>query len=684
LPIGLYEDKPSMAMMNRRPALRATQTVVLWACVLAVAVGAVMVIGHFRGEAARQTSAVFELSHLRGDAYRQNGLEWQAIAAGETEEGTGSEDTDRTDDLRELADLGYPSSAQALGRIWDRYDSSVTEEFALLAAGRRKEAEEVNRTRVDPEFDRLQGLLSSTNGQAGVALARAVAEAKIATWGVAGLAAGVIVALLAVAHRARQRTALTAVEQQGLRTRLAEREHDAHHDALTGLANRRRFGERLRRALESAAASGSHVGVLLVDLDRFKEINDTLGHHAGDALLVELGQRLQGVLRDDDLVARLGGDEFAILLPGVGDARAAEDVGLRVRECIERPFAFDGLALHTSASVGIALSPDHGDTGTVLLQRADVAMYQAKTTRVGCALYFPRDDQNSRDRLMLVGQLRHALQENQLVVFYQPKADLDTGHVGGVEALVRWQHPERGLLAPGQFLPTAEQTGLIRDVTLYVLDRALAKLAEWRTEGLELRVAVNLSVANLVDNQLPHDVARLLAQWQVPSECLQLEITENLLMADPAQAERVLSHLHEIGVSLSLDDFGTGYSSLAYLRRLAVDEIKIDRSFVMNMSDDADDAAIVASTVGLAHSLGLRVVAEGVETRDQWNALEALGCHQAQGFLMSKPIPADELKSWLREHSPASWDAASASASTRRLKGPSDRIGSGAPQNWDH
>jgi diguanylate cyclase len=646
----------TMPFRNQQGKASRARVLALLLCVPVIAAGAVLAVAHFRGEVERNRDTAFRLSHLRADAYRQSAAEWQAIAEGELDQRSeraqgGSEE--RAAALGDLARLGYAGDASALERLWQRYDTAVAREFALLAAGRHEDAEEVDEAEVDPSFERLHARIRDTGARASVAARLAEQEAQLAKRGIAGLAFALIAALLLAAHRARQRSALTELQHRAMRERLMEREHDAHHDPLTGLANRRLFGERLEHALEQCAASPGRVAVLLVDLDRFKEINDTLGHHAGDALLVELGQRLTGLLRVGDLVARFGGDEFAILLPQVRDATAAEEIARRTREAIERSFTVDGLALHISASIGIALAPDHGDTATVLQQRADVAMYQAKTAQVGCALYAPGDDDYSRDRLALVGELRRALELDELVVFYQPKAELRTGQVDGVEALVRWQHPERGLLVPAQFLPTAEQSGLIRDLTVHVLDRGLAQIAAWQTEGLALSLAVHLAVANVVDIRLPHDVARLLALHGVAPQRLQLEITENLLMAHPDRAERVLRHLRELGVSISLDDFGTGYSSLTHLRRLAVDEIKIDRSFIHNMIEQPDDAAIVVSTIGLARSLDLRVVAEGVETTEQWRQLDVLGCDQAQGYLLTPPIPAHELTAWLRDHAGA-------------------------------
>jgi diguanylate cyclase (GGDEF)-like protein len=465
-----------------------------------------------------------------------------------------------------------------------------------------------------------------------------------------------VVLLLIFFHRSRQRALAESLARGGLErqvrvtTQLArEREHEANHDSLTGLANRRYFLRRLDEEVALAEASGGRVAVLLIDLDHFKEINDTLGHKAGDSLLEQLGPRMLGAVRDRDVLVRLGGDEFALLIPaGDGDTRAqAETLAERVREAISAPFTIDGLRLHVQGSVGIALFPDDAPDADSLLRHADVAMYQAKGSSLGHTVYAADSDLNSRERLALADELRVAIARGELVLHYQPKVEFSSGEVSSVEALVRWQHPERGLLAPDQFIALAEHAGLMRQLTRHVLDTALAQRAAWSEQGIDLDMAVNVSAADLIDTQLPDEIARMLERHGVEPRALQLEITENTLMTDPQRAGVVIDSLARLGVTLSLDDFGTGYSSLAQLKRLHVDEIKIDRSFVTDMTDGGDNAAIVRSTIDLARNLELRVVAEGVETAAALRELELYGCDLAQGYYISRPVPAAELVEWL-------------------------------------
>ena len=432
-----------------------------------------------------------------------------------------------------------------------------------------------------------------------------------------------------------------------LRRHAAENEHLALHDPLTGLPNRSLFQDRAQQAVIATQRDEGRVALILFDLDRFKEINDTLGHHNGDTLLKEVGKRLQSAVRETDSVARLGGDEFGVLLPHVADAGAALAVAEKLRASLREPFALAGIALDVDASVGVALYPEHGDDVETLLQRADVAMYLAKEDRSGCELYTPARDEYSPTRLSLVAELRKAIDAGELVLYYQPKADLATDEITGVEALVRWQHPERGLLPPDEFVPLAERTGLIRDLTRTVLDAALRQARVWHDQGIDLTVSVNLSARDLLDLALPQTVATFLARHGITPEQLGLEITESVILADPMRARAVLSRLDAMGVKLAIDDFGSGYSSLAYLKRLPVSEIKIDRSFVMNMERDDNDAVIVRSTIELGRSLGLRVVAEGVENEAVWNRLAELRCDQAQGYLLTRPVPPDELTGWL-------------------------------------
>lgn len=449
-------------------------------------------------------------------------------------------------------------------------------------------------------------------------------------------------------------TLLAAVVRTALAFRelrnLAESRRQAHTDDLTGLANRRAFTAAMTEAFSGEGLDAVQRAVLLVDLDRFKEINDTLGHPAGDHLLEQIGPRLAAALDPQDFLARLGGDEFGVLLAEGSDAATGERTAVALGEAIAQPFVLDGISLRLGASVGIAVFPSHGTDPAVLLRCADVAMYQAKGTHKRQQVYAAEHDAHSRDRLVLADELRGAIAAGQLDVYYQPQADLCSARVTGVEALIRWRHPQHGMLPPDSFLPMAEQTGLMRPLTALVLERAVAQCRAWQRDGLQLTVAVNLSATNLLDTELASDVATVLDRHQLHARWLCLEITENQLMSDPIRAQGVLAELRRLGVRLAVDDFGTGYSSLAYLRQLDIDEVKIDKSFVMHMHEQTDDAAIVRSTIDLAHALRLSVVAEGVETSAAWDMLNTFGAETAQGFLLSRPLPAEDLQTWLAEH----------------------------------
>ena len=425
---------------------------------------------------------------------------------------------------------------------------------------------------------------------------------------------------------------------RSLRRQAEENLYQALHDPLTALPNRRSLYERMGELVRA----GRPLSLLVADIDGFKELNDTLGHHAGDLVLQQLGPRVEAAMPDVDLLARIGGDEFAFLT--FGDPTT---VAKQFCDALDESFAVDGISLSVQASVGIARYPQHGKDVHELMQRADVAMYQAKARQMGFLEYEPQRDDHSRTRLALAGELRRAISDHELVVHYQPKADLERGEVISVEALVRWQHPELGLLPPGEFVPMAEQTGQIRPLTLYVLDAAAGQAREWEESGLDLKVAVNLAMANLIDSQLPDDVAVLLAKHKLPPNRLILEITENVVMADPTRTLAILDRLRSLGVGLSLDDFGTGHSSLAYLRQLQVDELKIDRSFVTDMVSDGQNAAIVQSTIDLAHAVGVRIVAEGVEDADTLFSLKAMGADEVQGFYLSPAVPAIEISAML-------------------------------------
>ncbi len=453
-----------------------------------------------------------------------------------------------------------------------------------------------------------------------------------------GLAFGAVVAALA-------RTALTFREVRAL----ADSRHQARTDELTGLPNRRQVFETLSAA-DARMAAGGGTAVLVLDLDRFKEINDSLGHGVGDALLREVGPRLAGHLRSGDLLARLGGDEFVVLADGLGEDGALA-LARRLCTTLERPFQLAGMALSVEASVGIALGPRHSRYAQELLQMADLAMYAAKASRSGPVVYDEERHGSGRHRLEAVAQLRGAVDEGQLVLHYQPKLSLETGRVGGVEALVRWQHPERGLLFPDAFIELAESAGLMAALTSRVLDTALAQRRAWSDRGRELTVAVNVSPSNLVDEGFPDEVAGMLARHGVPATALVLEVTESLLMEDRERAVRVLAALREAGVGVAIDDYGTGWSSLAYLATLPVTELKLDRAFVGAMTGSDRSASIVTSTLQLAHALGLVFVAEGAENQATVDALAALGCDVVQGYHLSRPLPPEQLEAWLEARS---------------------------------
>jgi diguanylate cyclase (GGDEF)-like protein len=440
---------------------------------------------------------------------------------------------------------------------------------------------------------------------------------------------------------------IVAGASRTLRRHAAANEHLALHDSLTGLPNRTLFQLRTRAAVGAAERSDSGFAVMLLDLDRFKEVNDTLGHDAGDQLLRLIGARLEALVGDRDVVSRLGGDEFAILLPSTPTPDSAAAAAARVLQALREPFILKTLSVEVETSLGVVLYPRDGDDEGLLLQRADVAMYAAKERKTGIELYRPEMDSYSAERLVLLGELRRAIARDELVLHYQPTVDMTTGRAVGAEALVRWQHPVRGLLPPSEFLPMAEHTELIGPLTTWVLGHALAQTREWAAAGLELEIAVNLSARTLHHPEFPSEVARLLRKWDVDASRLVLEVTESAVMADPEGAMTILTDLRALGVRLAIDDFGTGYSSLTYLKRLPVNDIKIDQSFVRNMHDDSNDAVIVRSTVDLGHNLGLRVVAEGIETREAWDQLAQLGCDLAQGYLVCRPAPADQFTPWL-------------------------------------
>lgn len=423
-------------------------------------------------------------------------------------------------------------------------------------------------------------------------------------------------------------------------------QHQADHDSLTGLPNRLLFSRRLDASI--ARTPDEAMSVLLLDLDRFKEVNDTFGHPLGDHLLREVARRLRRTVRDTDIVARLGGDEFAILLPAtnpLGSSVAAT----KVLQEFDEPFVIQGKTLRIGTSIGIASYPRHASDSAGIMRLADVAMYVAKRTNSGYSVYRVDLDEHTPAKLALESDLRTGIDRGELRLDFQPKIEIKTRKLIGFEALVRWQHPERGLLAPDEFISLSERTSLIIPLTSWVLDTALKACCRWRIAGYDVGVAVNVSADSVQSVRLPDQIAGLLESNYVPPRSLELEITESVLMDNPAHALDVVSRLSGMGIRVSIDDFGSGYSSLAYLKRLPVDAIKIDKAFVLNMSTDADDASIVRSTIELGHNLGMKVIAEGVENIEVWDLLASGGCDIAQGYYMSRPIPSDDVLAWLQE-----------------------------------
>ncbi len=425
-----------------------------------------------------------------------------------------------------------------------------------------------------------------------------------------------------------------------------ELERQALHDRLTGLPNRSLLLDRLEQALRTARRLTTPLALLVMDLDRFKEINDTFGDRAGDVLILEVAQRITADLRETDTVARLGGDEFAVILPGA-DEGGAGHVAQKIITALQQPFEIEGAAHELAISIGIAVSPQHGEDVETLMRRADMAMYVAKTTPGGSAVYAEQQDPEGSNQLALMAELRHTLETDQLQVVYQPIVGFTEGEIIRVEALARWRHPERGLIPPGEFIPLAERSGLVKSLFSRVLATTLAQCATWKQANIPLQAAVNLSIRNLLDPDLPRVVRQALDRSGIPPGWLAFEITESMLMAEPTRVLRTLAELRDLGVQLAIDDFGVGYSSLAYLQRLPAYAVKIDRSFVSRMTRDRGSAEIVKLITNLGHALGMKVVAEGIEDQATYDACAAAGCDSAQGFFVGRPMVATAIPAWL-------------------------------------
>ncbi len=442
---------------------------------------------------------------------------------------------------------------------------------------------------------------------------------------------------------------LAAIISRRIQAHNAELQYRASHDDLTQLPNRSLLHQRTEKALAAASLRDQELALLVMDLDRFKEINDTLGHHVGDELLMQVSCRISAVLRSSDTVARLGGDEFALLLPDTNVENAIACVE-RISQVLDKPFNISAQEITASFSIGIAMFPQHGKDLESLLKYADIAMYQAKQNGAGYSVYDAEHDSYTLQRLSLARELRAAIEENQLTLYYQPKIDILTARINGVEALVRWQHPEHGIIPPDEFISIAEQNGLIDSLTYWVIEAAIKQCHAWGESGMNIKVAINLSARNLHNTSLPGWIEGRLKQYGLAAGMLELELTENAIMVDISCATRLLNQLSRLGIPLSIDDFGTGMSSLAYLSRLPVSKLKIDRSFVMNMTDDENNHLIVRSTIDLAHNLGYQVIAEGVETIEALNLLKQLSCDCAQGYFFTPPLPVEKLEAWLKDN----------------------------------
>ncbi len=517
--------------------------------------------------------------------------------------------------------------------------------FDAVDRGDVAAAARIDDDEVDPAAEQISGMVHSASAASAAEAQQAMedlhrVEGMVFTATTASFAVGL--ALLVVF------AVVAAGYQRRLLRQAADHEYHASHDALTGLPNRTLFTERTARALAEAEPDGRGVAVLLLDLDRFKEVNDTLGHQYGDELLRQVAARTTGALRTGDVVARLSGDEFAVLLPGASAADAA-GLAARLQGELHRSFALDDVAVDVEVSIGIAVAPEHASDTDALLRCADIAMYTAKDSKTGATLYRANMHTEDGNRLLLLGDLRRALDvTDQLSLHYQPKIRLDDGRLSGAEALVRWSHPTRGSIPPAEFVPVAETTGLITRLTLYVLRMAVAQARAWLDDGLLVPIAVNLSPRCLLDPELVGHVTRLLREHELPAELLRLEVTETAVMANPALATETLLALHRLGVRLSIDDYGTGYSSMAYLKSLPVDELKVDRTFVVHMDADPEDAVLVRGAIELGHNLGMTVVAEGVEGAAHVAALQELGCDIAQGYHYARPMPPADLTAWCR------------------------------------
>ncbi len=550
---------------------------------------------------------------------------------------------------------GQPSDRTLVDRVLTEHTAYLAATALMFQAVDRGDTAttlRIDRDQVDPAYASIESAVhdvADTSHQHSLDALRRLQDLEIFTGRLTPVVflAGLLLAAKLAAIGRGYRALLSAERLQAI--------HDSLHDALTGLPNRTSLSQRLGQAVRAGQRGGTTTALLVIDLDRFKDVNDTFGHEYGDLLLVQVGERLVSGSRDIDTVARLGGDEFAVVLPDIAGTAHATIVAERLLKALRLSFPVEDVRLDIEASIGIAVTGGPGDTATRMLQQADVAMYAAKSHKSGTFAYDSILDTNSPAKLSLLGELRRALDRRELVLYYQPKINVTTGEIVGVEALLRWNHPVRGLVSPDEFIPMAEHTGLIGPLTTYVLDEALGQARIWVEAGRGLPVAVNISARNLLDDRLSTTIAELLAAHRVPARLLHVEITESALLIEPDRARCLLERLDRLGVVVSIDDFGAGYTSLGQLKILPISELKIDRSFITPIGGSRSDAVIVQSVIELGHNLGMTIVAEGVENVETVGVLAGLGCDVIQGYYLSRPMPTDTFDLWFLAHNPTRW-----------------------------
>ena len=625
---------------------------VVLAAALLISLGAAFVIVELRGHADEDRKTVLVLKDLETQAYRLSSLEWQAVAEGRLTPELGEQVQDARDRMSSLLDemsrseeTGEEESMRQVSEAYRAYDAALDEEFRLLAAGRVEEAEAVDEERVDPSFERLREALQDADSVFTADARRTDRVANAGSFLTLLVAGGLLAWLYGWYERARRTAASVVAEQKALRKSEERFRYQALHDPLTNLPNRTLLTDRLQHALARADRSNYEIAMLFVDLDDFKLVNDSLGHKEGDRLLVAVSGRLQECLRSGDTLARFGGDEFTILLEDVAGVDEVTEVAERIAERLRAPFALRGQEVFVKASIGIVSgSPGGRIDPDALLSNADAAMYEAKKKKSNYEVFHSDMGSRAAERLRLAAEMNRAIERGELRVHYQPVVELETGRIGEVEALVRWEHPERGLLLPNEFLPLAEETGLILPIGRFVLREACRQVREWQgrhPSDSPLVLGVNLSARQFRQPDLVGEISEALEETGLDTRSLKLEITESIAVDDVESTISTLRELKEMGVALAIDDFGTGYSSLSYIKRFPVDVLKIARPFVEGLGRDPEDTALVRATIAFAKAFKLDVTGEGVETAEQLAQLRTLGCDTGQGYYFARPLPGE-------------------------------------------